>query len=180
VRIAWITVGSALIGTTAVLASMGSTAAPAPAPMKPEISVVLPEVHALPVASEAGGCPPCQGAPLDAQAWQVQLTTLDGAVALERAAALSVTLPDARSLTAALDGDDPVLRSLAALLLNVGSRRVPSCQAVGRTSVLHVLDRLDRLARVSREGGGAPAEALAVASAQADLVSRGLVPGCPP
>jgi hypothetical protein len=190
VRLAWITVGSAFLGTSVVLLSMGRTEAQSPPPVPAVVedapaggpdrpAAIEPEVRSG-ARGEPGSCPPCQGAPLDAEAWKAQLGTLDGAVALERASSLSAALPDAHSIAGALVGDDPALRSLATLLLNVGSRRVNACQAIGSLSVLQVLDRLDHLARSARDGGKPSAAALAASSAQADAVSRGGIPGCGP
>lgn len=178
-RFALIVVAAAWAGVGLVLFSMGPSEGPTRQPPVPRLEGPPPETVAI---VPVGGCPPCRSLPFGPAAWRRTLleSTEEGSV--ERAAALSLTLADDRQIREGLGAEDPAVRELAALLLNVTSGKVAGCTPIagGGKRVSAVLDHLDRLLSRVQAGEPVPARDLAAASAAAAALNRGegLPPGC--
>ncbi len=162
-RVAVTAVAAAVVGTGIVLLST----VPA-APAADARSAVQP------VVAVSAQCPPCNQGPMGPIAWQQAIARPDGADPLARAAALSLAMGEPRVVEHALTAEDPALRELAALLLNVASGRVAGCTELTQGGhVAAVLDTLDQLVAKVRDGEPIPAEALAGAAGAAAVINRG-------
>lgn len=174
-RVALVAVASAIAGASAVLLAVPPVLPPGP----------TAEAAADPVweASGAEGslCPPCDAGPLGPIGWIQVVGAPGGDESLERAAAVSLAIREPEQVERALFADEPALRELAALLLNVGSGRVAACTPLGKgRKVAAVLDKLDRLVARILEQQPVEAEELAAAVDAAAVLNRGegLPPGC--
>lgn len=178
-RFALIVVAAAWAGVGLVLFSMGPSGAPSTGAPVPRVEGPPPDTVAI--VPVVGTCPPCSSAPYSPAAWSRALTEASDEGSIDRAAALSLALADGRQIREGLGAEDPAVRELAALLLNVTSGKVAGCTPIGggkRVSV--VLDHLDRLLSRVQAGEPVPAGDLAAASAAAAALNRGegLPAGC--
>lgn len=186
-RFAVVAVSAAFVGVTGVLLSMRPPLAEA-SHVASNPTLIAPVgggaagAQDVGTAAAIGACPPCQSAPLGPSAWREALGRGGSEAAIERAAALSLAMREPKRVQAALQAEDPALRELAALLLNVTSGRVSGCTPVaeGGGRVAAVLDRLDQLVAMSQSGTTIPARDLASAAAAAAVLNRGegLPAGC--
>jgi len=164
-RLAAMAVAAAAVGTIAVLLSLS----PAGSGAAPVVARVAPSTKRM--AGQAT-CPPCDKGPMGPIGW-LQVAAHDAA-ALERAAALSLAMGEPQIVQHALEAEDPALRELAALLLNVASGRVAGCTPLREGGhVAAVLDRLDRLLARVRSGESVPGAELAAAADAAAVLNRG-------
>jgi hypothetical protein len=171
-RVAVTAVAAAVVGTGTVLLSITP---PAPAA---EARLAAAREPALAVAAQ---CPPCKQGPMGPIAWQQAIARPDAAEPLLRASTLSLSMGEPRVVQMALQAEDPALRELAALLLNVASGRVAGCtELTAGGHVAAVLDALDQLVARVRDGEEVPAADLAAAASAAAVVNRGegLPEGC--
>lgn len=179
-RFALIVVAAAWAGVGLVLFSTGPSGSPTFAPSAPKVDGPPPDTVAI--VPVIGTCPPCQSAPFSPGAWSQALTEASADSSVDRAAALSLALADGRQIREGLGAEDPAVRELAALLLNVTSGKVAGCTPIrgGGKRVSAVLDRLDRLLSRVHAGEPIPAGDLAAASAAAAALNRGegLPAGC--
>jgi hypothetical protein len=154
-----------MAGTASVLLSLAPHAPTGPS--QPMIAAAAPRVAESP-------CPPCERGPLGPIGWLHAASAQETGSSLVRAAALSLAMGEPQVVQLALEADDPALRELAALLLNVASGRVAGCTPLGDGGhVAAVLDRLDRLLAQVRAGEPVPAADLSAAASAAAVLNRG-------
>lgn len=171
-RLAALAVGAAVAGTASVLLSL--------APHAPAGQSQPTVVASAPGAADSP-CPPCVRGPLGPIGWLQASSAPETGSSLNRAAALSLAMGEPQVVQLALEAEDPALRELAALLLNVASGRVAGCTPLGDGGhVAAVLDRLDRLLARVRAGEPVPAAELSAAATAAAVLNRGegLPPDC--
>lgn len=181
-RFALIVVAAAWAGVALVLFSMGPTEVPAVKAEWPDAKLEIPP-GTVAIVPAVGSCPPCQSAPFSPSAWSSAILEASSEESsIDRAAALSLALADGKQIREGLRAEDPAVRELAALLLNVTSGKVAGCTPLpgGGKRVSTVLDKLDRLLSRVQAGDPVPASDLAAASAAAAALNRGegLPPGC--
>ena len=177
-RVAVTAVAAAVVGSAVVLLSFA-----------PDVPSAPPREEATEVASggttvrpaTATQCPPCTQGPMGPIGWKHAIAGAGATEPLGKAAALSLAMGDPKVVRMALEADDPALRELAALLLNVASGRVAGCTELREGGhVAQVLDQLDRLVARVRDGDPVPAVQLSDAATAAAVVNRGegLPEGC--
>ncbi|WP_373046108.1 hypothetical protein [Vulgatibacter sp.] len=165
-RIAAMAVGAAAVGSLGVLLSL--------APAAPAATAGAAAAPATSVQALDSTCPPCTKGPMGPIGWMQAVATPDGSEPLVRAAALSLSMGEPLVVEQALQAEDPALRELAALLLNVASGRVAGCTPVVEGGhVAAVLDHLDRLLAQVRAGESVAAGEVATAAAAAAVLNRG-------
>jgi hypothetical protein len=184
VRLALVAVGSAIVGSAAVLLSVAPPPPPTPAPRavvtggEPRVRTLPPGVPASATLPGSGPsvCPPRRAAPLDVEAWRkLTLSSPPPASTWDRASVLSLAFPKHEQIARALELPDPAPRELAALLLNLATDRIVGCRplARGEGTVTDVLDALDRLVATLETGEPVSHSDLEVATAAARELNEG-------
>jgi hypothetical protein len=183
VRLALVAVGSAILGSVAVLLGVAP-----PPPHPPPRALVLggePRVRTLPPGVPASArlpgsspsvCPPRRAAPLDVEEWRKMASSSPPpASTWDRASVLSLALPNHERIARALELPDPAPRELAALLLNLATDRIVGCRPLprGEGTATDVLDALDRLVATLETGEPVSHADLAVATAAARELNEG-------
>ena len=178
-RVAVTAVAAAVVGSAAVLLSLAPDVPASAAPREQAVQAAAGGSGVVPAA--ATQCPPCTQGPMGPIGWKHAIAGAGADEPLGRAAALSLAMGEPQVVLMALDAEDPALRELAALLLNVASGRVAGCTALSDGGhVAAVLDQLDQLVARVRDGEPVPASQLSDAATAAAVVNRGegLPEGC--